>query len=108
VHTFPLIEIAASVHQHMAPVLLELPLRLNFDVVYSFTFTPDSRNYLCIELNIFGKVFIVSVVFEVAEYFRTPNNTSQQMIFLPKNEYILSIEGAPQWVWSMAVGVVVC
>jgi hypothetical protein len=30
------------------------------------------------------------------------------MIFQPKNEYILGVEGAPQWVWSMAVGVVVC
>jgi hypothetical protein len=77
VHTFPLIEIAASVHQNMAPVLLELPLRLNFDIVYSFTFTPDSRNHLCIGLNIFVKVFIISKAFEVVEYFRTPNNTSQ-------------------------------
>jgi hypothetical protein len=76
VHTFPLIEIAAGVHQHMAPVLLELPLRLNFDIVYSFTFIPDSRNHLCIELNIFVKVFIISKVFEVVEYFKTPNNIS--------------------------------
>jgi len=65
VHTFPLIEIAAGVYQHMAPVLLKLPLRLNFDVVYAFAFIPDGRNHLGIELNIFVKVFIISKVFEV-------------------------------------------